>query len=202
MSPEHNLRSIPPRTFRDTWRGRGNQTRFRVNQIGFGGISFGGTGIGKIGQEGFRQDKVDQEWMKTHVFQKPVVEKPKSFVVSYEDRQIEWQTDIIGEYKGSFIIIVQFPGLDLSRASFVRSDRDYGPNAAVFYSRVGYKGKLPFLVIAADYDILEAQVVPRKKDQDPLFQGEIYVRELADYDATTMTITPKNGVVTVGYQKR
>lgn len=204
MNSERKLRSIPPRTMRDVWRQRKGGEISNVNQIKPGGINFGGTRIEEIGQKQPRQTKANQEWIKKHTLRKPIVEKPKSPAVPYENGHIEWETEIIEDYniRGDLGIILQFVGLDLTQAIFARSTRDYGSDQAVFYAKVGYKGKLPFLILSTNYDIFEAQIVPAKKDLNPLFRKEIFLPQLAEYKAESMTVSQNRGLVIVGYKKR
>lgn len=204
MSPERKLRSIPPRTFRNVWRERGNQPTLKVNSIEPAGVSFRGTRIGGTGQEQPRQTKAEQEWVNKHVFRKPIAEKLKVCITPYEDERIEWQTEIIEDYntRGDLGIILQFIGIDLTHASFVKSNRNYGPNSVVVYSPVGHRNKVAFLILSTFTDIFEAQVVPVKKDINPFFQREIYLPGLTNYDVTTMTVQQNNNLIVVSYRKK
>lgn len=204
MNSERKLRSIPCRTMRDVWRERGNQPILKVNPIESMGVSFGGIGIRGTGQEQPQQAKAEQEWVNKHTFRKPIVEKQKAHISPYEDDRIKWQTEIVEDCdtKGDLGIIMQFIGVDLSQSSFVRSSRNYGSDKAVFYTMVGYKGKLPFLILATYSDILEAQIVPKKKDVNPLFLEEIFLPQLSSYNPASMSVSQNQGLVIVEYKKR
>lgn len=204
MNSERKLRSIPYRTMRDVWRERGNQPTLKVDPIKSAGISFGGTRIGGTGQEQPQQTKAEQEWVKKHTFRKPIVEKQKAHISPYEDDRIKWQTEIVEDLnaQGDPCIILQFTGINPAQTLFVRSKQDYGPNKATFYTKVDFRTKQFFLILSTDYDILEAQIVPRKKDVNPLFLEEVFLPQLSGYNPASMSVSQNQGLVIVEYKKR
>jgi len=77
------------------------------------------------------------------------------------------QVEIVEDYNdaGGLGLIVHFSGISFASIPvFERSRHDYGPDSRVFYSPVGYKNRLAFLILATYGDIFESQVVATEID--------------------------------------
>lgn len=198
--PERGFRritSIPPRTFLDVLRG-GVTVR-----IGGGSLL---RGVRKVSRDPTTEESDWSQIVAKQVFQEPERRKkigPESF--DEKNGKIEWETEVIEDYngKGDLGIILQFAGIRLTEASFLRGRRYYGPNTTLFYSQVSYKNERALLILATTDDIFESQVVPAQKDVNPFFQKELYLSQLTTiYDPTSMTIIQNNILITVGYNPR
>lgn len=199
-NPERSFRritSIPPRTSLDVLRG-GVTIR-----IGGGSLLGGATRVSREPTAGA------QDWSQIvakQVFQKPPRREKARLEPLYEmGRKIECIAEVIEDYngKGSLGIILQFAGIELTEASFLRGRRYYGPDTTLFYSLISYKKKRALLMLATTGDIFESQVVPAQKDVNPFFQEELYLPQLTTtHDSTSMTIFQNNKLVTVGYNPR
>lgn len=192
------ITSIPQRTSLDVLRGGGVTIR-----IG-GGSLLGG--VRRIPRESTAGESDWSQIVAKHVFQEPPRRekaKPKPF---YErDGKIEWEAEVIEDYngKGDLGIILQFVGIGLTEASFLRGRRYYGPDTTLFYSPITYKSKRTLLILATTGDIFETQVVPARKDVSPFFQEELHLPRLTTtHDPTSMTVSQNNKLVIVGYNPR
>lgn len=194
---ERKIRSIPPRTSLDVLRGL---------QIQIGGGSFsGGTRRASPGPTAEETD-----WSKTvaqQVFQRPPRRNNvRSEPIHGRYGKIEWETEVNQDYdgKGNLGIILQFAGIGLPNAPFQKGRPNYyGQDVTLFYSLVTHSDRQVWLLLSTCGDIFEAQVVPRKRNVDFLFQGEIYLPELATtHDPRSMTVVGNKGLVTVGYNPR
>lgn len=141
-----------------------------------------------------------------HVFPKPPKrENAKPGPLYERDGKIEWITDVMEDYngKGDLGIILQFVGIGFIGTSFIRSKRNYGPDSAVFYTRIGYKNKIAYLILATRGDIFESQIVSAQIDVNPFFRKELYLPQLtAAHDSASMTVFQNNKLVTVSYNSR
>ena len=115
------------------------------------------------------------------------------------------QVEIVEDYNdaGGLGLIVHFSGISFASIPvFERSRHDYGPDSRVFYSPVGYKNRLAFLILATYGDIFESQVVATEIDARPFFKEEILLPQLTvTHDPTSMTVYGKNHLVVVGYNR-
>ena len=150
--PERKIRSIPPKTSLDVLRG-GVTIR-----IGGGNLLGGARRVPREPTIG------EQDWSKIvakQVFQKPPIGKKTKPESLYEsDGKIEWEVEVIEDYngKGDLGIILQFAGIGLTEASFLRGRYYYGPDTTLFYSPISYKEKRTLLILATTGDIFELQV--------------------------------------------
>lgn len=198
--PERGFRritSIPPRTSLDVLRGGVT--------IRIGGDSLLG-GTRRVSREPTAGEPDWSQIVAKHVFQKPPGREKARPEPLYEmDRKIEWEAEVIEDYngKGDLGIILQFAGIGLTEASFLRGRRYYGPDVTLFYSRINYQNKRALLILATERGIFESQVVLAQKDINPFFQEKLYLPQLtATHDPTSMTVFQNNKLVTVGYNPR
>ncbi len=199
--PERRIRSIPPRTSLDAYRGR---VAIRIN----GGSLLGG--VTRVSREPTAGElSREPDWRQTvakQVFQKPPGREKARPHPPYEgDRKIGWQAEVIDDYngKGDLGLILQFAGIELAGTPFLRGRRDYGPDSAVFYAQIGYRNRIASLILATRGDIFESQIVPAQMDVNPFFQEELHLPQLTTtHNPTSMTVSQNNGLVTVGYNPR
>lgn len=194
--PEGGFRritSIPPRTSLDVLRGG---VTIRIA----GGSLLGGSR--RVSRE---PTAGEPDWSQTvakHVFQKPPGrEKTKPEPLYERDGKIEWEAEVIEDYdgKGNLGIILQFAGIGLTRAPFLRS-RHNSPDSPVFYIPIDYNKRAVRLFLATRGDIFESQVVPAQMGVNPFFQEELYLPQLTTtHDSTSMIVFQNNRLVTVGY---
>lgn len=197
--PERGSRritSIPPRTSIDVLRGG---VTLRIG----GGNLLGG--VRRVSREPAVGEMDWSQIVAKHVFQKPPIGKKVRPELLYErDGKIEWQVEVIEDYngKGDLGIILQFAGIGLTEASFLRS-RHNKPDSPVFYIPVDYNQRMARLFLATRGDIFESQIVTAQMDVNPFFQEELYLPQLTTtYDPTSMAVFQNNQLVTVGYNPR
>ncbi len=198
--PERGSRritSIPPRTSLDVLRGEGVTIR-----IG------GGSLLGSVRRVSRETAAGESDWSKIvakQVFQKPSIGEKTRLEPLYErDGKIEWETEVIEDYngKGDLGIILQFAGIGLTKASFLRS-RHNKPDSPVFYIPVDYNKRMARLFLTTRGDIFESQIVTVQKDVNPFFQEELYLPQLSTtHDPTSMVVFQNNKLVTVSYNPR
>lgn len=136
-----------------------------------------------------------------HVYEKP---KKRAKRESIHYPAIECISDIIEDYngKGNLGVTLKFNGFSFSEELFSKSKKDYGENTCVYYIPISYKKRGAFLILSMLGDILEYEVVPRKKGISQLFKGEIAIPELIKiYDPLSMEVMLNNGIVLVAYKK-
>lgn len=196
IHPERGIRSIPPKTSLDVLRGG---VTIRING---GSLPGGARRVSREPTAG------ESDWSQTvakHVFQKPPIRKKARPEPLYErERKIEWEVEVIEDYngKGDLGIILQFAGIELSKASFLRS-RHNKPDCPIFYIPVDYNKRMARLFLATRGDILESQICPAQMDVNPFFQEELYLPQLTrTHDFTSMTVFQNNNLVIVGYNPR
>lgn len=195
MKERFRIRSIPPQTMLDALR----------IQEGRNGL----VGIGRLSPKEPRQRSLEQISegfnVKNHVFRKPTKEKPNEPLIVPEAERITWKVEIHEDYdtQESLGVILQFSGIEFTNAPvFEKSRVDYGKDSSVFYSRIGYKNRLAFLILATYGDIFEAQVVAKKVDVRPFFREEILLPRLTvTHNPTSMTVYEKNRLFVVNYNK-
>lgn len=140
-----------------------------------------------------------------HVFKKEIQKRPQIPLIVPEAKRIMSRMEIYEGYNsaGDLALVMQFDGIGfMNRPVFTKSRRDYGPNCRVFYTSLRYKNDSAFLILSTFGDIFESQVVPRKRDVNPLFQEEVYLPKLTTtYDAGSMGCTYNNGLVIVAYTR-
>lgn len=192
---ERKIRSIPPHTMMYP------SVALRPITIGIG------RGLGnasRIPQRGARAEAAPDWNVEKYVYHKPQKrEKPRHPFLYQEDGRITWSAEIVEDYDiaGDLGVILEFAGIKgLTRVSFLRGRRDYGPDTTVFYSQIRYQGKKALLMLATIGDILESQVVPNQKDIAPFFQDELYLPQLMmTHDPASMAVRQHNGLITVSY---
>lgn len=194
-----------PRTMRDVWNeqvdGRGQEKGLKTSVLGFPVSiqSIDGSFPGESGQSSLEHTPEEFK-VKDHVFRKP--NKP---LIVPEDERITWQVEVHEDYdtQGGMEVILQFSGIKFTNAPvFEKSRVDYGHDSSVFFSRIGYKNRLAFLILATYGDILESQVVAIKRDVGPFFREEILLPQLTvTHDITSMTVYEKNRLIVVNYNK-
>lgn len=197
--PERSRRisSIPPRTSIDVLREGGFTIRI-------GGGSFGG--VGRVSREATAREV---DWSQTvarqNVFQKPSGrEKARLKPLPERNGRIEWEAEVIEDYngQGDLGIILQFAGIELTKAPFLRSKHNR-PDSPIFYIPIDYKSKIARLFLATKGDTFESQIVPDQMDVNPFFQEELYLPQLATtHDPISMTVFQNNRMVTIGYNPR
>lgn len=197
--PERGFRRITsiPRTSLDVLRGG---VTLRIG----GGSLLGGAR--RVSREPTARESDWNQIVDKHVFQKPP-RREKARPEPFYERggKIEWETEVIEDHngKGDLGIIVQFTGIGIPEASFLRGRRYYGPNATLFYSQISYKEKRALLMLATTGDIFESQVVPAQKDVNPFFREELYLPQLTTtHNPTSMTVFQNNKLIIVGYNPR
>lgn len=180
------IRSIPPRTALDAVRKQ--EDRLPPKEPGQGNFEQNPGGFN----------------VRDHVFRKPTKEDLTGSLIIPEAERITWKAEIVEDCNsnGDLGIILQFAGIELAGTSFLRGKRNYGPDSAVFYASVGYKKDPVFLILATYGDILESQVVATKIDTRPFFSEEKYLSQLTvTHDPTSMTVSEKNRLIVVSYNK-
>lgn len=190
------LTSIPPRTALDVLRG----VTIRIG----GGSS--PRGVRRVFRESTDRETDWSQIVAKHVFKKPPEwEQPKPEPLYKGGGKIEWEVETHENYdgRGNLGVILEFTGIGLTKAPFLRGRRNYGPDSAVFYAPVDYDNKMVNLILATRGDIFESQIVPAQMDIDPFFQKELYLPQLTTtHDPTSMTVFQNNKLVIVGYNPR
>ena len=136
-----------------------------------------------------------------HIYKK--VER-KSRKVVYHHKSIECIADIIENYndRGDLGAILEFHGISFLNDDFIRSKKNYGENTCVYYTLISYRGKNVFLILSTIEDILEYEIVPKKKGLDKIFSDKVCIPELIKiYNPRSMEVTQKNMFVLVNYKK-
>ena len=199
---EH-LRSIPP-----SIRGVAKKDALRLPLT----IRVGGGGLGSPKRARQRREtwvNEQQEWSQVadeHRYKKPPRQEKAGPKPAYEESgRIEWTEEIIENYndRGDLGIILEFTGIGgLTKASFLRGRRYYGPDTTLFYSPISYKEKGTLLILATTGDIFELQVAAHK-DVNIFFQKELLLPQLEiTHNPASMDVQQRNGLVIVSYNRR
>jgi len=201
LSEHPRLGSIPQQTMRDVWKEQARERaslQISINPLKTDRLTFGQT------QPDTSLESSDFD-ISRHIFRKPSGEKTYKPLIVPEPERITWEVEVHGDYEtqGSLGLILQFSGIDFTNAPvFIKSKVNYGQDSSAFYSRIGYKNGLAFLILATYGDIFESQVVATKIDERPFFREEAYLPQLTvTHDPTSMTVYEKNHLVVVGYKR-
>lgn len=190
------ITSIPPRTSLDVLRGGVT--------IRIGGCSLLG-GARRVSREPTAGEPDWSQIVAKHVFQKPPRRENARPKPPYKrDGEIKWRAEVIKDFngKGDLGIILEFAGIELNRAPFLRS-RHNKLDSPVFYIPIDYNNRIARLFLATRGDIFESQIAPAQMDVNPFFREELYLPQLTTtYDPTSMVVFLNNKLVTVGYNPR
>ena len=190
MKEHFRIRSIPPQTTLDALREQASR-RKRIKSKNDPSSSLG--------------QKSESFNVQDHIFRKPVEKKPNIPLIIMEDERITWKIEVHTNYdiQKRLGVILQFSGIMFPNAPvFEKSRVDYGQDSEIFFSRIGYKNRLAFLILATYGDIFESQVVPAKMDVWPFFREETHLPQLTTtHNPASMTVSEKNHLIVVSYNR-
>lgn len=133
-------------------------------------------------------------------------QKPKkrlNYIPVTYSRDIGCIPDIIedSDRDGTLMATLEFTGFYFTD-NFVKSARDYGENTCVYYVSINYGVKKAFLILATLENVLELEVVPKKKGIDVLWSYKVDIPQLMKtHNPSSMGVSKRNNVVAITWRK-